>query len=167
MIVNFFLKFRYIFVIAVLFLLINSFVFMIVGAVECVQGYIEIIDAGFKSSDTFRPGIHLLDGLDYFVSSLVFMIFGIGLGQLFLVEEASIDLLPEKLKINSLKDLKILLWETILIALVIFCVTHLLRSNIKSWDLLPFPILILVLAIALFFMKFEGLGNRYPKPEKN
>ena len=145
---------------AIIFLLLNSFVLIIVGAVECVQGYIEITNAGFKSTETFRPGAHLLEGLDYFVSSLVFMIFGLGLGQLFLLDKKSTSFLPAGLKVESLKELKVLLWETILVALVIFCITHLLRTDIKSWEILPFPVLILVLAVALFFVKSEGLGRR-------
>jgi len=156
-------KFRYLFIIAVIFLLINSVVFMIAGAVECVQGYVEFTKAGFKTSETLRPGTHLLEGLDYFVSSFVFMIFGLGLGQLFLFDESSANYLPRGLRINSLIELKIILWETILVALVIFCVTHLLRADLKSWDLLPFPVLILILSLALFLVKFNVSGTNNKK----
>lgn len=157
---NYLLKFRYLFVIAVFFLLINSVVFMIAGAVECIHGYIEMTSAGFKTSEEMRPGTHLLEGLDMFVSSLVFMIFGLGLGQLFLFGEESVKYIPAGLKVSNLKGLKILLWETILVALVIFCVTHLLKSDLKGWDILPFPLLILVLSAALFLVKTDFLKSK-------
>ena len=152
-------KFRYLFLIAVVFLLINSVVFMVIGAVECVHGYIAIVQDGFADSDHVHPQTHLLEGLDIFVSSLVFMMFGLGLGQLFLFDKRSSKFLPSMLRVGSLKELKVLLWETILVALIIFCVTHLIRSDIKSWDILPFPILILVLSLALFFVKSNGFGH--------
>lgn len=157
--IEYLLKFRYVIIVCIIFLLVNSLVLICAGISECIQGYIGFIKIGFKSSDTIRPGVHLLEGLDYFVSSLVFMIFGLGLGQLFLLEDTTIELLPQKLKIKSLKELKVLLWETILIALVIFCVTHLLKTDVRSWELLSFPLLILILSIALFFMKSEGFGK--------
>jgi len=153
-------KFRYLFIIAVIFLLINSIVFMIAGAVECVHGYIEFSRSVFEKSETPRPGMHLLEGLDFFVSALVFMIFGLGLGQLFLFNDKVTDFMPKGLRVTCLKELKIILWETILVALVIFCVTHLLRSDLRSWEILPFPILILVLAMALVLMRYEGPVKR-------
>ena len=159
---NVLLKFRYLFLIVVSFLLISSAFFMIAGAVECVQGFIEFTKSAFKTTETQRPGVHLLEGLDYFVSALVFMIFGLGFGQLFLFDKVSAGSMPAGLRVESLKELKVLLWETILVALVIYCVTYALRADIESWDLLPFPVLILILSVALFFMKLDGPEKRKP-----
>jgi hypothetical protein len=145
------------FIIAVIFLLINSIIFLIMGAVECVYGYIEATQSGLRSTADPRPGGSFLEGLDNFVSVLVSMIFGLGLGQLFLLDEKSDRYVPKDFKVSSLKELKILLWETILVALVIFCTTNLFRSDVKSWDILPFPILILVLSLALLFFKWDRL----------
>ena len=156
MIVKLLGKFRYLFVIAVFFLLINSVIFLIAGAVECIRGYIEFTQAGFTTSETLRPGTHLLEGLDFFVSALVFMIFGLGLGQLFLFDKDSAIYLPRGIRIDSLKELKIILWETILVALVIFCVTHLLKNDLTSWDIVPFPVIILILSLALYLFKSKN-----------
>jgi uncharacterized membrane protein YqhA len=141
-------------------MLLSSIAFLIAGAIESVEGYIAFTDSGFSNSGKERPGSYLLEGLDLFVSSLVFMIFGLGLGQLFLMNKSAVARLPSGLKVENLKELKVLLWETIIVALVIFCVTHLLRSDFKSWDILPFPLLILVLSVALFLFKQDKLGNR-------
>jgi uncharacterized membrane protein YqhA len=162
---NYLPKFRYIFVIAVFFLMISSIAFMIAGVIECIAGYLAFFDSGFKNSGTEPPGAHLLEGLDLFVSSLVFMIFGMGLGQLFLMGEKSSAFLPPGLKVESLKELKVLLWETIIVALVIFCITHLLRTGFKTWDVLPFPILILILSLSLFLFKFEGCRGKEKQKE--
>ena len=150
------LNFRYLYYIAIFFLLVNALVFIVAGAVECVRGYIEFTTTGFENTGTSRPGSQLLEGLDLFVSSVVFMIFALGLGQLFLFREDQINHLPKRLRVNSLLELKILLWETILVALIIFCVTHLIRSDLGSWEILPFPILILILSVGLFFVKFKS-----------
>lgn len=158
--VDFLLKFRYIFIVGVFFLLVNSVFILIAGVVESVKGYIAFIKFGFQSTETVRPAAHLLEGLDYIVFAMVFMIFGLGLGQLFLFGEWQAKHLPAGLKVNSIKELKVILWETIVVALVIFCVTHLLRNDLNEWDILPFPILILILSIALFFMKAKGFRFR-------
>jgi uncharacterized membrane protein YqhA len=129
---------------------------MVAGVIESVNGYIAFIDSGFNNSETSHPGPHLLEGLDLFVSSLVFMIFGLGLGQLFLMNRNSTSYIPSGLRVESLKELKVLLWETIIVALVIFCITHLLRTDFRDWEILPFPLLILILSMALFLFKSKG-----------
>lgn len=155
----FMLKFRYLFIIAVTFLMINALVFLVVGVVECFNGYLGFIRMGFEVTETERPGIHLLDALDFFMVALVFMIFGLGLGRLFLFDKVSGEQLPGWLRISNLSELKFLLWETILLTMVIFCITHLARSDIKSYDILILPGVILILALSLFFIKrgnFKG-----------
>jgi hypothetical protein len=57
------------------------------------------------------------------------------------------------LNVHDLKGLKVLLWETILVTLVILCVTNLIKLSSLSWETLIYPILILVLAAALFLMR--------------
>lgn len=157
---NVLLKFRYIFVVAVFFLLTNSIVFIVLGVVGCVEGYIEFTKAGFSLSNGESISSHLLEGLDHFVSALVFMIFGLGLGQLFLLNNVLPEKFPAGLRVKTLKGLKVLLWETILVALVIFCITHVLTSNIRSWEILPLPVMILVLSLALFFVKWDRFTKK-------
>ncbi len=144
---------RYFFVIAVAILLLNAFIFLLVGAVHSIHGFIEFINVGFSPNDESRPGISLLEGLDSFMVSLVFLIFGLGIARLFIFDKMESNLIPKWLNFNDLKGLKILLWETILVTLVILCVSNLIKFPTRSWEALIFPIIILILSLALFLMK--------------
>lgn len=151
--INVIIKFRYLFIIAVGFILINAIVFLVAGVVQCVHGYGAFFRSGFMISEVDRPGVHLLEALDYFMIALVFMIFGLGLGRLLFFDQVASEKLPKWLRINNLIDLKILLWETILLTMVIFCITHISKSSVRSWDILIFPGVILILTLALFLVK--------------
>jgi uncharacterized membrane protein YqhA len=154
--IKFLLKFRYFFIVAVVFLMLNSIFFLIAGVKKCITGYIEFVRVGFSISEANRPGVKLLEGLDFFMAALVFMIFGLGMGRLFLFDSITSENLPVWLRIKNVSELKFLLWETILITLVIFLVTHLIKSDIQSWEILIFPCVILILSLALFFLKFHN-----------
>lgn len=149
------LKFRYLFIVAIVFLMVNSIVFLLVGVKECLQGYAAFLNTGFTVTETERPGMFLLEALDFFMIALVFMIFALGMGRLFLFDSIADQQLPGWLRINSLSQLKHLLWETILLTMVIFCITHIARSDIKSVDLLVFPGIILILSLSLFLVRWH------------
>ena len=147
------LNLRYVVIIAVFFLLINSLVFIVVGVVHCIHGYIEFVNIGFYSTGESRPGLYLMEGLDAFMLAIVFLIFGLGVARLFVFDKHSVDRIPAWLNIHDLKGLKVLLWETILVTLVILCVTNLIKLSSLSWETLIYPILILILSAALFLMR--------------
>ena len=147
------LRLRYVIIIAVFFLMLNSIVFLIVGAVHCIHGYKEFLSAGFYASEESRPGLYLMEGLDAFMLALTFMVFSLGLARLFIFDKVTVDRLPSWLNIHDLKGLKVLIWETILVTLVILCVTNILKYPGRSWDTLIFPALILILTVSLVLMR--------------
>lgn len=144
---------RYIFVIAVVFLLLNSLIFIVAGAVHSFHGIIEFFELGFMPDGESRPGLHLLEGLDMFMVAMVFLIFGLGVARLFIFDKVESSQVPSWLNIHDLKGLKILLWETILVTLVILCITNLVKHPAKAWEALVFPLVILILALALHLMR--------------
>ncbi|HTE29620.1 MAG TPA: YqhA family protein, partial [Chryseolinea sp.] len=105
------LRFRYMVSIVVLFLLINAFVFLVVGVASCIHGYIDFIKVAFQPTEGARPGLHLLEGLDAFMLSLVFLIFGLGVARLFIFDKQDDARIPPWLNVQDLKGLKVLLWE--------------------------------------------------------
>ncbi|MFN8255918.1 MAG: YqhA family protein [Bacteroidales bacterium] len=147
------LGFRYVLIIAVFFLLISSFVFIIAGAVHSFEGIIEFIQVGFVPNENARPGIKLLEGLDAFMVALIFMIFGMGIARLFLFDKDKDLNVPSWLHIHDLKGLKVLLWETILVTLVILSINPIIKKEMVSWEILIYPAFILILSLALFLMK--------------
>ncbi len=147
------MNFRYVVIVAVFFVLLNSIVFTIVGAVHCIHGYIEFVNIGFRTTQGSRPGLHLMEGLDAFMIALAFLIFGLGVARLFVFDKHNVESMPAWLNIHDIKGLKVLLWETILVTLVILCVTDLIMVPDLSWETLVYPILILILTIALYLMR--------------
>ena len=147
------LRIRYIYIIAVVFTLINSVVFMITGIFRSIEGYIMFYEQIAHHKEG-RPGVMLLEGLDSFLISLVFLIFGLGILKIFTHYHKEDANLPNWLKIDSFSELKILLWETILITIVILSISKLAVANVVlSWDVLIMPCFLLLLTISYFLVK--------------
>lgn len=143
---------RYLFVIVVIFMMINSLFFVIGGVIESVEGIKLFFNHGLDEDK--KPGLKLLKGLDLFLISMVFMIFAIGIIRLFGIYNHEKDDLPAWLSVNSFKELKVLLWETILVTLVVFTLTGIAtdRSGLH-WEMLILPGVILILSLSLFLMR--------------
>jgi uncharacterized membrane protein YqhA len=149
------LRIRYIILVAVGILFINSIFFIIGGTVFSVKGYIAFIQNGFIPNETYNPALYILKGLDAFMLAIIFIIFGLGIARLFLFNNASEDQIPSWLRFHEMKGLKVLLWETILVTLVIYCLQILLTHKELSLELLILPGAILLLAVALFFVRWK------------
>jgi uncharacterized membrane protein YqhA len=149
------LTIRYIILVAVGILFLNSIFFIVGGTIFSFRGYIEFIQNGFVPSETYNPVLYILKGLDAFMLAIIFIIFGLGIARLFLFNNASEDQIPSWLRFHDMKGLKVLLWETILVTLVIYCLQVLLTHKELSLDLLILPGAILLLAIALFFVRWK------------
>jgi uncharacterized membrane protein YqhA len=122
------------------------------GVIESVHGYWIFFQYGLKGEE--RPGAYLLEGLDLFLGSMIFLIFGLGILSIFIDYHKADENLPEWLRIQNFKGLKVLLWETILVTLVVFSFTNILttKGGLK-WDALILPCIILILMLGLFLMK--------------
>lgn len=143
---------RYLFLVAVVFTFINSMFFMYGGVLECIKGYKLILAEGM--SEELKPGLHLLRGLELFLVSMVTLIFSLGMLRLFIVYHTNDEHVPSWLKLESFKELKVLLWETILVTLVVFTLTKVASDmEILTWDALILPGVILALTGSLFLMK--------------
>jgi uncharacterized membrane protein YqhA len=149
------LRIRYIIIVAVGILFLNSIFFVIGGTVLSVKGYIEFIQNGFTLSETYSPGMYILKGLDAFMLAIIFMIFGLGIARLFLFNTTSDEQIPSWLRFHEIKGLKVLLWETILVTLVIYCLQVLMTHKELTPDLLILPGAILLLAAALFIVRWK------------
>jgi uncharacterized membrane protein YqhA len=149
------LSIRYIILIAVIVMFLNAVFFIVGGTVLSIKGYIEFAQNGFIPSETYQPGLYILKGLDGFMLAIIFLIFAFGIARLFLFNDASDDKIPTWLMFKDMKGLKVLLWETILVTLVIYCLQILLTHKQQSPEMLILPGAILILAIALFFIRWK------------
>jgi uncharacterized membrane protein YqhA len=149
------LNVRYIILVAVGILFLNSVFFIVGGTIFSVKGYIEFIKNGFIPNETYKPSLYILKGLDAFMLAIIFIIFGLGIARLFLFNNDSEDQIPSWLRFHEMKGLKVLLWETILVTLVIYCLQILLTNKVLSPELLILPGAILLLSVALFFVRWK------------
>lgn len=147
---------KYLLIIAVVFLILNSFFFLVAGAIKCIDGYQMFFYSGLNTSEEQRPGLLLLEGLDFFMVSLVFMIFGLGIGRLFLLDHLKDEDTPKWIRIHNLTELKYLLWETLLTTLAILSLTNIVEHGMHEINDLYFPAVILILALSLFLMRKSG-----------
>ena len=146
------LRIRYVFIIAVFFAIVNALFFLVAGAVKCVKGYKIFLENGFSVEG--HPGLYLLEGLDYFLVSMVFLIFGLGVLNIFINYNKVDENLPDWLKIGSFMGLKILLWETVLVTLVVYSFTAVIaKMDSLQWNVLLLPGVILILTIAVVLLK--------------
>ena len=108
-----------------------------------------------------RMAIGLLHAVDLFLVAIVFFVLSIGMLILFTDADAGFPIkLPKWLHVESFVELKIILWEAILTALVVDYIAGLAEKKINSMELgiydLIMPGAVLLISLSLFFVKREG-----------
>ncbi len=154
---EFLLKFRYLAVVMVIIALLDAMAYLVMGARIALHAYVHLLDAPSVTPTRTRPGLELLHSLDFVFVSLVLIVLGLGIAKLFLLapDSKAHSELPAWLRIDSIGELKVLLWETILTTLLIAGLSQLIEGLFTTldWAILMIPIAILILALSLFFMK--------------
>jgi uncharacterized membrane protein YqhA len=151
------LKVRYVAAVVVVLAVLHALAFMLMGAKLAVHAYGRVL-FGATVGALDRPGVELLHALDLLLISLVLIILAVGVGKLFLRDPgapAHSASLPAWLDITTFTDLKVLLWETVLTALLVFTIAT-LSADLQGhpgWTALVLPGGILLLAMSLYFMK--------------
>ena len=92
------------------------------------------------------PFLHALEASALFFLAFYFNIMAIGLVQLFV---GGIALL----RIGNFTDLKLLLWNSFLLTILVIFVTHLIREEEPDWEILILPSSILLLSISGYLIK--------------
>jgi len=154
---EFLLKFRYLAVVMVILALLDAMAYLVMGARIAFHAYAHLLDATTSTPARSRPGLELLHSLDFVFVSLVMIVLALGMAKLFLLapDSKSNGELPAWLRIESIGELKVLLWETILTTLLIAGLSELIEGLFTTldWAILMIPLAILILALSLFFMK--------------
>ena len=151
------LKIRYIAIVVVILAILHALAFLFLGVRIALHAY-RLILAGAHEGENVRPGLELLHSLDFLLIALVLLILGLGVAKLFLLPPQTAHrpyALPTWLRMETFSDLKVLLWETILTALVVFGLPTLSADLVVRLEpsALVLPGAILLLALGLFFMK--------------
>ncbi len=147
------LRLRFLYLIAVLFTLLNSLFFLVAGVLRSLEGYRAYFQL-WAGRPEGNPALEVLEGLDSFLVALVFLVFSLGMWKIFIRYDIESERLPGWLNIRSFKELKRLLWETILVTLVVFCIGNVVRRlDSLNWDVLILPAVVALLSVGLFFMR--------------
>ena len=96
-------------------------------------------------------GVTLIEALDVYLVALVILILGGGIFKLFVGDENTFKAIPVLASISSFKELKILLWETLLLMLTIWATLDFAIDEPEQlqFELLIIPLSVLILAVAL------------------
>lgn len=148
------LKARYAAVVVVVVALFHALTFLFLGTKVAFETYVHVL----RGEEGARPGLELLHSLDLLLVALVMLILALGVAKLFLLPpgfSAESVGFPSWLNIETFGELKVLLWETILMALLVIALSDLTSALIGrlEWNALLLPAAILLLALSLFLMK--------------
>ena len=148
----------------ILFIFIISLIFSVRGIWVCydvIEGLITGNLHFVKYSDMSSaepPSLMLLEAVDSFLLSFVFFIFSFGLYKIFFLADYSEEKnkLPRWLQMESIFELKALLWQSVLTTMVVIFLNStviMMSQNRISWQFLLLPSSILIISLALYFLK--------------
>ena len=149
------LRLRWLAVVVALFSALHATAFIAVGVIRGIDGY-RMLFHGPPWTGEDTPGIQLARSIDAFLLAMVFFVFSVGITVLFLVPRgsAAIESVPEWMRIRNLSELKFLIWEAILAAMVVASMEGFVVAGREvTWTALILPIGLLILAAGLFLAR--------------
>jgi hypothetical protein len=142
-------KFKYLALLISLLILICGLTAIFVGTLRIYEGI--LILAGFHEG---KPGVLLIESVDAFLFSLVVLILSGGIFKLFCGNESTFSGIGIFSQLKTFKDLKILLWESLLLTLTVWCANSFFLDSTESQnEQLILPVSIVLLAIALHLVR--------------
>ena len=104
--------------------------------------------------DIERPLLPALEAVDVFFMAIAFFIVAVGLVQLFIGDLPFLkDVSFAWMRVESYTQLKLLLWDTFLVTLLVLFVTRIFAAQTMGWDMLILPGAILMLTVSSFLLK--------------
>jgi len=149
------LKMRWMVIIIAFFSAMHAVAFIAMGIVRGIHGYRQILQ-GPPWEGEIAPGVDLARSVDAFLLGMVFFVFSVGVSTLFVARAGSpaLNSIPEWMRVKSLSELKFLIWEAILAALVVASVENFVAPGHElNWTALILPLGILILALGLYLAR--------------
>jgi uncharacterized membrane protein YqhA len=139
-------------VVVVVITFINALVFFGLGVFYSIQTYWNLL---WGTAGEHRPGLAIVESMDRFFIGFIFIIFSVGLSKLFLPGSTIFQKLDLPwLAVADFHQLKLLLWSTILTAVLVeWLVATAAKAAYFDWPDLVLPIGIFILAVAGKFVK--------------
>jgi len=144
-------KVKYLALIVSILLMISGILAIALGAIRLVESILQMV--GVHEG---KPGINLIESVDTLLFALVILVLSGGIFKLFIGNESTFKESAIFSKLNSFMDLKVLLWETLLLTLTVWCVlSFFIDPEDQNYEQLILPVSIVLLALALKFIKDE------------
>ena len=141
------------------FALIISFLIFLSGLTAIAIGALRLFDGlkgviYFLKDSATHPGVHIIEAVDTLLFAVVILVLGGGIFKLFVGDENTFKESTVFSKIKTFKDLKILLWETLLLTLTVWCsLSFFAHPDDLRYEQLILPATIILLALALRLMR--------------
>jgi uncharacterized membrane protein YqhA len=133
---------------------VHAIGFLVLGTYRAIEAYRPFLGSGQRPEG--HPGQHIAESVDALLFSLVLIVLALGTASLFLTkpDRSNVSDLPDWMRIKSLTELKLLLWEAILAMLVVTGAATIIGDlpNLH-WNHLVIPSAILVLSISYYLLK--------------
>ena len=144
-------KVKYLALIVSILLMISGILAIVLGAIRLVESILLML--GIHEG---KAGIHLIESVDTLLFSLVILVLSGGIFKLFVGDENTFSENVVFSKIKTFMDLKVLLWETLLLTLTVWCaLSFFVNPESQNYEQLILPVSIVLLALALKFIKGE------------
>lgn len=150
------LRIRYLAAISALVFAADAVGFLALGVVRSAHAFAVLLHGGGAEDGRDRPGLHFAESVDLLLFSLVLIVLAVGTASLFLVvsREEQASELPPWMRVKSLTELKLVLWEALLATLVVTTATEVIADlpNLQ-WRHLLLPGVVLTLSVSYFLLK--------------
>jgi uncharacterized membrane protein YqhA len=141
-------KVKYLALIVAILLMMCGILAIALGVIRFVESIIILV------SHAGKPGLHLIESVDTLLFALVILVLAGGIFKLFVGNEHTFKESAIFSKLNSFRDLKVLLWETLLLTLTVLCVlSFFFDPENQNYEQLILPASIVLLALGLKFLK--------------
>jgi uncharacterized membrane protein YqhA len=145
-------KLKYFALIISLLIFLSGLAAIVVGSLRLFHGLKGVIY--FIKDSATQPGIHIIEAIDTLLFAVVILVLGGGIFKLFVGDENTFKESTVFSKIKTFKDLKILLWETLLLTLTVWCsLSFFAHPDDLRYEQLILPATIILLALALRLMR--------------
>jgi len=132
---------------------VHAIGFLALGTYRAIEAYGPFFGRGGREA---HPGQHIAESVDALLFSLVLIVLALGTASLFLTkpDQGENRDLPEWMRIRSLTELKLLLWEAILAMLVVTGAATIISDLPHlTWNHLVIPGAILILSVSYYLLK--------------
>jgi uncharacterized membrane protein YqhA len=149
------LRIRYLAAIVALVFALHAVGFLVLGIRRAFEAYSLLVRPD-SSGRAGPPGVHIAESVDALLFSLVLLVLALGTASLFLTagEKDDNSDLPPMMRVKSLTELKLLLWEAILATLVVAAASAIISALPDlEWKHLVLPAAIFVLSLSYFLLK--------------